>query len=246
MKSGIIYHGPSLYDDAPIVVIATFTKSNSKTGGVVQTYILRDDIDPRDASKGGQDVSICGSCPHRGEVNDDPARKIAKNRTCYVNLGQGVLITWLALQRGVYPDAQDATRAQRSAQGAWCAWVRTGIQQQCRKRSGPTCCATRQAGQPIPIPADGVLTSRCKAQTTITMPCYIGKLDVALSAWSQMWRTLIKQTRSYVQRPRKPERAPLAQLAAYVVAHLQNHQNQSRSPCTRGRAAHHHRPRPMA
>jgi hypothetical protein len=70
MKSGIIYHGPSLYDGAPIVVIGTFTKSNSKTGGVVQTYILRDDIDPRDASKGGQDVSICGSCPHRGEVND--------------------------------------------------------------------------------------------------------------------------------------------------------------------------------
>jgi hypothetical protein len=33
MKSGIIYHGPSLYDGAPIVVIATFTKSNSKTGG---------------------------------------------------------------------------------------------------------------------------------------------------------------------------------------------------------------------
>ena len=116
MKNGIIYRGPSLYDDAPIVVIGTFTKSNSKTGGVVQTYILRDDIDPRDASKGGQDVSICGSCPHRGEVNDDPARKIAKNRTCYVNLGQGVLITWLALQRGVYPDAQDV--ASRAAIGA--------------------------------------------------------------------------------------------------------------------------------
>jgi hypothetical protein len=116
MQNGIIYRGPSLYDDAPIVVVATFTKSNSKTGGVVQTYILRDDIDPRDASKGGQDVSICGSCPHRGEVNDDPARKIAKGRTCYVNLGQGVLITWLALQRGVYPDAQDA--ASRAAIGA--------------------------------------------------------------------------------------------------------------------------------
>jgi hypothetical protein len=69
MQNGIIYRGPSLYDGAPIVVVATFTKSNSKTGGVVQTYILRDDVDPRDASKGGQDVSICGSCPHRGEVN---------------------------------------------------------------------------------------------------------------------------------------------------------------------------------
>jgi hypothetical protein len=234
MKSGIIYHGPSLYDGAPIVVIGTFTKSNSKTGGVVQTYILRDDIDPRDASKGGQDVSICGSCPHRGEVNDDPARKIAKGRTCYVNLGQGVLITWLALQRGVYPDAQDV--ASRAAIGAGRV-VRVGTYGDpaaCRRRSGPTYCATRQAGQPIPILAGGVLTSRCKAQTTITMPCYIGKLDVALSAWSQMWRTSIKQTRSYVQRPRKPARAPLARLAGYVVARLPNHQNQSQSPCTRG------------
>jgi hypothetical protein len=67
MQNGIIYRGPSLYDDAPIVVIGTFTKSNSKTGGVVQTYILRDDIDPRDASKGGQDVSICGRARTAGK-----------------------------------------------------------------------------------------------------------------------------------------------------------------------------------
>ena len=116
MKSGIIYKGPSQLDGAPIVVIANFSKRNRKTGGVVQTYILRDDVDPRDASKGGQDVSICGSCPHRGEVTTDPARKIAKGRTCYVNLGQGVLITWRALQRGVYPNAQDV--ASRAAIGA--------------------------------------------------------------------------------------------------------------------------------
>jgi hypothetical protein len=116
MKSGIIYRGPSLYDGAPIIVIANFSKRNRKTGGVVQTYILRDAIDPRDASKGGQDVSICGTCPHRGKVTTDPVRKIAKGRTCYVNLGQGVLITWLALQRGVYPNAQDV--ASRAAIGA--------------------------------------------------------------------------------------------------------------------------------
>ena len=116
MKSGIIYRGPSLYDGAPIVVIATYSTRNSKTGGVVQTYILREDIDPRDASKGGADASICGTCPHRGEVTTDPARKIAKGRTCYVNLGQGVLIAWRAYQRGVYPDA---TRARfRAAIGA--------------------------------------------------------------------------------------------------------------------------------
>lgn len=116
MQNGIIYRGPSLYDGAPIVVIATYTTDNQKTGGVVQTYILREDIDPRDASKGGEDSSICGTCPHRGEVTTDPARKIAKKRTCYVNLGQGVLIAWRAFQRGVYPAA--ARQRERAAIGA--------------------------------------------------------------------------------------------------------------------------------
>ena len=99
---------PSRYDGAPIVVIANYTLGNRKTGGVVQTYILREDIDPRDASKNGADASICGTCPHRGEVTTDPARKIAKGRTCYVNLGQGVLITWRAYHRNAYPDAMRA------------------------------------------------------------------------------------------------------------------------------------------
>jgi len=116
MQNGIIYRGPSLYDGAPVVVIATYSTRNSKTGGVVQTYILREDIDPRDASKSGEDASICGTCPHRGEVTTDPARKIAKGRTCYVNLGQGVLIAWRAYHRGVYPMA--ARMRERAAIGA--------------------------------------------------------------------------------------------------------------------------------
>lgn len=116
MKSGIIYRGPSLYDGAPIVVIATYTTRNSKTGGVVQTYILREDIDPRDASKSGADASICGTCPHRGDVTTNPARKIAKGRTCYVNLGQGVLVAWRAFHCGVYPPAM--RQRERAAIGA--------------------------------------------------------------------------------------------------------------------------------
>jgi hypothetical protein len=43
MKSGIIYKGPSRIDGAPIVVLATYSNRNTKTGAVVQTYILRDD-----------------------------------------------------------------------------------------------------------------------------------------------------------------------------------------------------------
>ena len=112
MKSAIIYNGPSLLDGKPIIVIATFSKRNRKTGPVVQTYILRSDINPLEASKTGEDFSICGNCTMRGEVTTDPKRKQAKGRRCYVNLGQGVLIVWKAFQRGVYPvgDARDMGR----------------------------------------------------------------------------------------------------------------------------------------
>ena len=96
MKSAIIYNGPSLLDNKPIVVIATYSNRNTKTGKVVQTYILREDINPLEASKTGEDYSICGNCPMRGEITTDPERKIAKGRKCYVNLGQGVLIVWKA------------------------------------------------------------------------------------------------------------------------------------------------------
>ena len=102
MKSAIIYNGPSLLDNKPIVVIATYSNRNTKTGKVVQTYILREDINPLEASKTGEDYSICGECPMRGEVTTDPERKIAKGRKCYVNLGQGVLIVYKVYKRGVY------------------------------------------------------------------------------------------------------------------------------------------------
>jgi len=102
MQHAVIYKGPSLLDGQPIVVIATYSKRNTKTGHVVQTYIVREDMNPLEASKTGADYSICGDCVMRGTPTDDPARKQAKGRRCYVNLGQGVLIVWRAYQRGVY------------------------------------------------------------------------------------------------------------------------------------------------
>jgi len=102
MKHAIIYNGPSLLDGKSIVVIATYSNRNTKTGHVVQTYILRSDINPLEASKTGADFSICGNCPMRGEVTTDPQRKQAKGRKCYVNLGQGVLIVYKSYERGVY------------------------------------------------------------------------------------------------------------------------------------------------
>jgi len=109
MQHAIIYNGPSLLDGKPIVVIATYSNRNTKTGKVVQTYILRSDISPLEASKTGEDFSICGSCPMRGEVTTDPKRKIAKGRKCYVNLGQGVLIVFKSYKRGVYKEGDPRT-----------------------------------------------------------------------------------------------------------------------------------------
>lgn len=105
--AAVIYHGPSMLDGEPIVVIATTSGRNRKTGKVVQTYILRADMDPRDANKSGADYSICGDCPHRGTPTTSKRRKLAKGRSCYVNIAQGVLIVWKSWKRGtVYPPIQ--------------------------------------------------------------------------------------------------------------------------------------------
>ena len=61
----VMYQGPSVLDGQPIVVVATMSTSNIKTGQMIQTWILRDNINPVEASKAGDDSSICGNCPHR-------------------------------------------------------------------------------------------------------------------------------------------------------------------------------------
>src|SRR5271154_1354735 len=97
----ILYQGPSLIDGAPIVAIAIAGKSsNRKTGNMVQTYILRSDLEPTAAIKQGLDVSICGDCRHRGDGT-------GKGRTCYVNVGQGPLGVYRAFKRGRYPKIRD-------------------------------------------------------------------------------------------------------------------------------------------
>ncbi len=101
----ILYEGRSELDGKPIVAIAIWSNRNKKTGAMVQTYILRQDIDPRDASRIGEDYSICGDCPLRGTPN--PAGKLAQGRKCYVNISQGVLVVWRAYKRGVYSHAHD-------------------------------------------------------------------------------------------------------------------------------------------
>ena len=67
----VLYEGPSMLDGVPIVVIATgFAESsaNDKTGAMIQTWILRQDIPPHHAFKSGEGSSVCGGCPHYLEL----------------------------------------------------------------------------------------------------------------------------------------------------------------------------------
>ena len=84
------YYGALLLDGKPIMVVALLKSRSGKTGNMVQTYIMRSDMNPMKASKMGEDFSICGNCPHKGiAVPDDPVAKQAKERPCYVILIQG-------------------------------------------------------------------------------------------------------------------------------------------------------------
>lgn len=105
MSNGyIIYEGPSLLDNKPIVAIATVDSSNKKTGSMVQTWILRSDIDPVTASRTGEDYSICGNCPHRGKPSNKDTGQ-ALDRTCYVNLIFAPNNIYKSYKRGIYKHA---------------------------------------------------------------------------------------------------------------------------------------------
>ena len=102
----VLYDGPSALDSKPIVVVATLNSANAKTGNMIQTWIIRSDVHPLDALDTGEDYSICGNCPHRGIATDDPNKKQAVKRSCYVVLGQGPTIIHKSVERGVYPTVE--------------------------------------------------------------------------------------------------------------------------------------------
>ena len=93
----VLYDGPSRLDGVPIVAIAcriTNASINTKTGEMVQTFIMVRDIAPHLALKTGQDSSVCGDCPLR-PINRGPVR-------CYVRVYQAPLSVWNAYHRGRY------------------------------------------------------------------------------------------------------------------------------------------------
>jgi hypothetical protein len=105
MSNGlVIYRGPSMLDGAPIVAIATGlgkASTNAKTGAMVQIWIMREDVSPRDAVNSGADSSVCGDCVHRGSVVD--GKNV--NRSCYVTIIHAPRNVWSSYHRGIYPFA---------------------------------------------------------------------------------------------------------------------------------------------
>jgi hypothetical protein len=105
----IAYEGPSKIDGAPIVVIVNKIdngSANAKTGAIVQTFIIRSDVNPVEALQTGADESICGDCEHRPAL----ARKTGKV-PCYVQVAKSVLAVYNAYKRGRYVKADPATIA---------------------------------------------------------------------------------------------------------------------------------------
>lgn len=99
----VLYSGPSQLDGAPIVLIAvgiSKQSSNAKTGGLIQTYILRSNISPIDAVHDGSDSSICGDCRHRGVKG--------RSRSCYVNYAQGPTVVYKQYTTGKYQRLTDS------------------------------------------------------------------------------------------------------------------------------------------
>jgi hypothetical protein len=110
IESGaILWRGPSELTGEPIILVATGFNGarNSKTGaGLVQTYIIRDDMAPAKASQTGADAAICGGCGHRGTYKD--GLRVEGSRSCYVHLGQGPTIVYKSVAKGIYPVIPEA------------------------------------------------------------------------------------------------------------------------------------------
>lgn len=96
LNGRVLWEGLSPYDGAPIVCIVTGLadrSANGKTGAMLQTWILRQDIPPHHAFKDGSGASVCGDCPHAGY----------NGNTCYVRWYQAPLAVWNCYRRGGYP-----------------------------------------------------------------------------------------------------------------------------------------------
>lgn len=106
----IIYNGKSNHDGQPLMVKVSAETDNPKTGDMVQTWIMRSDIEPHTAQKTGQDVSACGSCALRPIMKLDPE---IDGGGCYVKTFHGPLATF----RGKNDNTEKVVKALKNGAG---------------------------------------------------------------------------------------------------------------------------------
>lgn len=98
-------NGVLLHENKRLIVVATGlnrSSENTKTGEMIQLYVLNRSIDPVTATKTGADEVVCGDCMHRGEIIGG---KLSARR-CYVNVGQAPRSIFSAYHRGSYRKAK--------------------------------------------------------------------------------------------------------------------------------------------
>lgn len=89
--------GYKLWSNGTVMAIATMRSKNRKTGNLIQTWIMREDMPPIEAARTGKNRATCGNCPIK--------------QACYVNLGQTPTIVYRAAKQGKFPSGMpDVTR----------------------------------------------------------------------------------------------------------------------------------------
>lgn len=107
----IVWEGLGRFDRKPIVVIATggngdSRSDNTKTGAMVQVWILLQDVHPVTSVQTGEDGAVCGTCPLRGIERDGLQ---GRDRACYVAVQRGPAGVWKAYRNGSYAKADRQT-----------------------------------------------------------------------------------------------------------------------------------------
>jgi len=108
----IIYEGPSQIDGSPIIAIMTGLRrqsKNAKTGDMLQLWIMARDQHPHTAVTTGEDVSVCGTCPHRPALYRDYVDPTVAR--CYVETAKAPASIWTAYQLGQYLPYDIAAKA---------------------------------------------------------------------------------------------------------------------------------------
>jgi hypothetical protein len=98
-----VYDGPSLLDGVRTIVLVSGYDTpsiNSKTGDMLQSYIIRADMAPSEAAAIGADETVCGQCAMRPLIVKAARLRGSKDTPCYVDKVRGPDGVWKSWTAG--------------------------------------------------------------------------------------------------------------------------------------------------